>query len=208
MPGADTMTRRIILASASPGRSELLRRTCIAFEVVPSDCDEDVEAATPEEHVRRLALRKARTVAERHPDALVIAADSVAELDGEILGKPGSPDGAREMLRQLSGRTHRLLTGLAIVDGPTGRTYDGIEATRVHMRELSTDEIGAYVQSGEPLDKAGCYEVQGLGATIIDRIEGDFSNVVGLPMAHLARALRDFGVELLSGHGNGVAEHV
>ena len=202
------MTRRIILASASPGRSELLRRTGILFEVIPSDCDEDVAGATPEEHVRRLALRKAHAVAGRQPDALVIGADSVAELDGQILGKPGSPDGARQMLGRLSGRYHRLLTGLAIVDGPTGKTYDGVEATRVHMRNLSTDEIDAYVRSGEPLGKSGSYELQGLGATIIDRIEGDFSNVVGLPMAHLARALRDFGVELLSDHGNGATEHV
>ena len=202
------MTRRIVLASASPGRSELLRRTGIPFEVIPSDCDEDIAAATPEEHVRLLALRKARAVAERRPDALVIAADSVAELDGEILGKPGSPDRARQMLGRLSGRYHRLLTGLAIVDGPTGKTYDGVEATRVHMRELSTDEIDAYVQSGEPLGKSGSYELQGLGATIIDRIEGDFSNVVGLPMAQLARALRDFGVELLADHGNGATQHV
>jgi septum formation protein len=202
------MTRRIILASASPGRSELLRRTGIPFEVILSDCEEDIEAATPEEHVRRLALRKARAVSERHPDALVIAADSVAELGGEILGKPGSPDGARQMLRRLSGRYHRLLTGLAIVDGPTGRTYDGVEATRVHIRELSSDEIDTYVQSGEPLGKSGSYELQGLGATIIDRIEGDFSNVVGLPMAHLARALRDFGVELLSDHRKGATERV
>lgn len=197
------MTRHIILASASPGRNELFRRTGIAFDVVPSDCDEDITAPTPEEHVRTLALRKALAVSQRHPDALVIGADSVAELDGEILGKPGSPDGARKMLARLSGRNHRLLTGLAIVDGATGNTYYGVEATSVHMTELSSDEIDAYVRSGEPLDKSGSYELQGLGATIIDRIEGDFSNVVGLPMAHLARALREFGVELLANHEKG-----
>jgi septum formation protein len=192
------MTRRIILASASPGRSELLRRTGLVFEVVPSKCDEETEAATPEDHVRQLALRKARAVSERHPDALVIAADSVAELDGCILGKPDSPEGARLMLGRLSGRFHRLLTGLAIVDGPTGKTYDGAEATLVHMRQLSSGEIDAYVRSGEPLEKSGSYELQGLGATIIDRIEGDFSNVVGLPMAHLAQALERFGVHVLT----------
>ncbi|MBN1855786.1 MAG: septum formation inhibitor Maf [Dehalococcoidia bacterium] len=197
------MTRRIILASASPGRSELLRRTGIAFDLVPSDCDEDITAPTPEEHVSTLALRKALAVSQHHPDALVIGADSVAELDGEILGKPGSSDGARNMLARLSGHNHRLLTGLAIVDGATGNTYHGVEATIVHMRELSSDEIDAYVSSGEPIEKSGSYELQGLGATIIDRIEGDFSNVVGLPMAHLARALREFGVELLADHQKG-----
>lgn len=192
------MTRRIILASASPGRNELLRRTGIVFEVVPSGCDEGIQATSPEEHVRELAVRKARAVSERHPDALVIAADSVAELDGDILGKPDTAEGARLMLGRLSGRFHRLLTGLAIVDGPTGKTYDGVEATLVHLRQLSRDEIDAYVRSGEPLEKSGSYELQGLGATIVDRIEGDFSNVVGLPMAHLARALERFGVHVLT----------
>jgi len=191
------MPRRLILASASTGRSELLRRTGIAFEAIPSDCDEATNTTDPEEHVKELALRKAQSVARRVKDAVVIGADTVVELDGEILGKPPGADGAREMLARLAGRTHRLVTGLAIVDSANGFAYDGTEQTLVRMRPLSASEIEAYVTSGEPLDKSGAYELQGLGATIIDRIEGDFSNVVGLPMAHLARALTQFGVTLL-----------
>jgi len=191
------MPRRLILASASSGRGELLRRTGIAFEVIPSDCDETTTATDPEEHVRELALRKAQSVARSVDDAVIIGADTVVELDGEILGKPVGADGAREMLSRLAGRTHRLITGLAIVDSTDRALYSGVEQTLVHMRPLSPAEIDAYVASGEPLDKSGSYELQGLGATIIDRIEGDFSNVVGLPMAHLARALEGFGVMLL-----------
>jgi len=191
------MPRRLILASASTGRSELLRRTGIAFEAIPSDCDEATNTTDPEEHVKELALRKAQSVARRVKDAVVIGADTVVELDGEILGKPPGADGAREMLARLAGRTHRLVTGLAIVDSANGFAYDGTEQTLVRMRPLSASEIEAYVTSGEPLDKSGAYELQGLGATIIERIEGDFSNVVGLPMAHLARALTQFGVTLL-----------
>ena len=191
------MPRRLILASASAGRGELLRRTGIAFEVIPSDCDEATHAIDPVEHVKELALRKAQSVAERVEGAIVIGADTVVVLDGEILGKPLGANGAREMLARLAGRTHRLLTGLAVVDSTDNSIYSDIEETLVHMRPLSTAEIDAYVASGEPLDKSGSYELQGLGATIIDRIEGDFSNVVGLPMAHLARALTKFGVTLL-----------
>jgi septum formation protein len=191
------MPRRLILASASAGRGELLRRTGIAFEVIPSDCDEATNAIDPVEHVKELALRKAQFVAERVEGAIVIGADTVVVLDGEILGKPLGANGAREMLARLAGRTHRLLTGLAVVDSTDNSIHSDIEETLVHMRPLSTAEIDAYVASREPLDKSGSYELQGLGATIIDRIEGDFSNVVGLPMAHLARALTKFGVTLL-----------
>ncbi len=191
------MPRRLILASASSGRSKLLRRTGIVFEVMPSECDETTNSTDPEEHVRELALRKAQSVARRVDDAVIIGADTVVELDGEILGKPAGTDGAREMLSRLAGRTHRLMTGLAVVDSTDRAVYSGVEQTLVHMRPLSFAEIDAYVASGEPLDKSGSYELQGLGATIIDHIEGDFSNVVGLPMAHLARALEGFGVMLL-----------
>lgn len=188
--------RAIVLASASTGRSELLRRTGLAFIVDPSNCDETTDASTPGEHVRMLALRKARTVADRHPDALVIGADSVIELDGAILGKPDSPAGAEQMLARLAAQFHRLVTGIAVVDSADGRYYCGVETTLVHIRQLSAEQIRAYVASGEPMGKSGSYDIQGLGATIIDRIEGDFSNVVGLPMAHLARALESFGVRL------------
>ena len=196
----------IVLASASAGRQELLRRTGLPFVVDPSDCSESTGAASAEEHVRTLALRKVRCVAARHPDAIVIGADTVAELDGMVIGKPGSPQDARRLLRLLSGRYHRLLTGLAVA-APGGREYCGLEVTRVHVRSLGDEEIDAYVDSGEPLGKSGCYEIQGLGSTIIDRIEGDFSNVVGLPMAHLAGVLKTFGVTVPGHTTMGVSEN-
>ncbi len=197
------MTKPIVLASASPGRYEVLRRTGIPFTVDPSDCDESLDAATPEEHVMTLAMRKALAVASRHPDSIIIGADSVVELDGDILGKPGSSADARRMLGRLAGRSHRLLTGVAIVDSGSGKTYQGIEATLVHIRALTEEQLDDYVASGEPMGKAGSYELQGLGAAIIDRIEGDFANVVGLPIAHLARALEGFGVRMLESDLNG-----
>ncbi len=200
------MSVSLVLASGSTGRQELLRRTGAPFTVDPSRVDESTDAASVEEHVQTLALRKARAVSARHPEAVVIGADTVAELDGTIIGKPGSADEARSMLRILSGRYHRLLSGLAVV-APDGRAYCGLEVTNVHMRELSDEEIDAYVESGEPLDKSGCYEIQGLGAAIIDRIEGDFANVVGLPMAHLAGVLKTFGVTIPGDTKIGVSEN-
>jgi len=188
--------RTIVLASASAGRGGLLRRSGLPFTIDPSNSDETTDASSPAEHVRMLALRKARTVAERHPDALVIGADTIIELDGEILGKPASSAAAEQMLSRLAGQFHRLVTGIAIVDSADGRSYCGGETTLVHIRPLNAEQIRSYVASGEPTGKSGSYDIEGLGATIIDRIEGDFSNVVGLPMAHLARALESFGVRL------------
>ena len=190
--------RTLILASASAGRAELLARTGVPFTVSPSECGEEMCACDPVEHVKVLALRKARDVARRRQDAVVVGADTVIDLDGEILGKPESDQHAERMLTRLSGRYHRLLTGLAIVDSARGAEYVGVEATLVHLRELTPSQIRAYVASGEPAGKSGAYEIQGRGATLIDRIEGDFSNVVGLPMAHLARELAPFGIDLLS----------
>lgn len=200
------MSTPLVLASGSAGRQELLRRTGVSFIVDPSDVDESTDASSVEEHVQTLALRKARSVAARHPEAVVIGADTLAELDGRVIGKPESADEARAMLRVLSGRYHRLLSGLAVL-APDGRAYCGLEVTSVHMRELTDEEIDAYVESGEPLGKSGCYEIQGLGATIIDRIEGDFANVVGLPMAHLAGVLKTFGVTIPGHTKIGVSEN-
>ena len=190
--------RTLVLASASAGRAELLRRTGLSFLVDPSRCDEATGIAVPNEHALTLALCKARDVAQRHTQAVVIGADTVIDLDGEILGKPESTSDAERMLSRLAGRFHRLVTGLAVIDSGSGLEYTGVEVTRVHLRSLSEGQIRAYVASGEPMGKSGSYEIQGLGAAIIDRIEGDFSNVVGLPMAHLAQALERFGIELLT----------
>ncbi len=190
------MTVRIVLASASQGRSDLLRRTRLPFIVDPSHCGEATETSSPQQHVTTLALRKAQEVARRHPDAIVVGADTIIELDGQIFGKPQSPAEAVTMLTRLQGRTHRLITGIAIIHALSERTYQGIETTQVHLRPLSGEQVSAYVASGEPVGKSGSYEIQGLGATIIDRIEGDFANVIGLPLAHLASALESFGLRV------------
>lgn len=190
------MTLSIVLASASEGRSQLLRRAGVPFTVEPSMCSEDTEVTDPEEHVRILALRKASEVARRYTDAIVMGADTIIVLDGEILGKPASASAAASMLSRLTGRSHQLMTGLAIIDASSARHYVGVETTDVHMRHLSQEQIRAYVASGEPMGKSGSYEIQGLGATIIDWIHGDFANVIGLPMAHLSRALEEFGIRI------------
>ena len=188
------MTNSIVLASASQGRQELMRRAGISFHVDISNCSETTEARQPEEHVTTLALRKATDVSSRHPDAIVIGADTVIICDGEILGKPDSARHAEAMLGRLAGRHHMLITGIAILHASANRRYSGVEYTKVHMRPLTTMQIRAYVASGEPMGKSGSYDIQGLGSTIIDELQGDFTNVVGLPMAHLARELESFGV--------------
>ena len=190
--------RTLVLASRSTGRAELLARSGVPFLIDASECDESTGLTDPAAHVQSLAQRKARQVAARYADAVVIGADTAIDLDGEILGQPGCDEEAEQMLTRLAGREHQLLTGLAIVDSGTAMEYVGVERTTVHMRDLTAVQIRAYVASTEPKGKSGSYEIQGLGATIIDRIEGDFSNVVGLPMAHLARVLERFGVDLLT----------
>ncbi len=190
------MTERIVLASASQGRSDLLRRTGLPFIIDPSHCCETTETSNPQHHVTTLALRKAKEVARRHPDAIVVGADTIVELDGQIFGKPESTAEAVAMLITLRGRTHRLITGIAIIHALSERSYQGIETTHVHLRALTDDQVTAYVASGESVGKSGSYEIQGLGATIVDRIEGDFANVVGLPLAHLAFALEGFGLRV------------
>lgn len=166
------------------------------FIVDPSMCSETTETTNPEEHVKILALRKVSEVASRHTDAVVVGADTVIVRDGEILGKPASSADAENMLASLAGRSHQLITGIAILDTSSHMHYVGVEATEVHMRTLSHEQVHAYVASGEPMGKSGSYEIQGLGATIIDWIHGDYANVVGLPMAHLARALQQFGIRI------------
>jgi septum formation protein len=193
--------RKLVLASSSPRRQELLRNLGLRFEVDPANIDETVPPdATAEDIVRELALSKARVVAARHNDALVIGADSVVELDGSALGKPADAVEAGDMLSALSGRTHRVVSGVAVVDASNGREEVEFDATFVTFRELSAPEIDAYVATGEPQDKAGGYGEQGLGATFVVRLEGDFFTVVGLPIQKLDELLRRFGPGLVERH--------
>ena len=175
---------RVILASQSPRRRELLDLIGIAHEVIPAHIDEtpfERELATV--HSERLARGKASLIAERHAGALVIGADTVVVVNDTILGKPGDDADAREMLRRLSGRTHQVYSAVAIArDGMLDSEVEGVSVT---FRELSAADIDAYVATGEPADKAGAYGIQGFGSTLIDRIEGDFFAVMGLPLRRL-----------------------
>ena len=190
----------IILASASPRRRELLERVGVTnFTVWAPDADESVEPGlSPADMVETLSLRKARAAAENFgPDELILAADTVVALDAAVLGKPRDERDAFAMLSALSGREHRVYTGVTVLRGARAATEH--EATAVTFRELSPDEIRGYIATGEPLDKAGAYGIQGVGALLVSGIRGDYSNVMGLPVFRLGRILRDFGLDLLCG---------
>lgn len=190
----------LVLASASPRRRELLERLGVEFRTVPAEVDERPiaeQVREPARLVTLLAETKAKAVAREHPRALVIGADTVVVLDGEILGKPSDAREARRMLARLSGRTHHVYTGVAVVDGESGRSESCAEVTAVTFGRLTDEQIERYVQTGEPLDKAGAYGIQGIGATLVERVEGCFFNVVGLPLFRLSRLLEAFGHPVL-----------
>ena len=174
---------RIILASASPRRAELLRAAGIDFDVRPADIDEAIRPGeAPGEYVSRLAEAKARVVHERDGNQTVLAADTAVVVDGEILGKPVDEADAKRMLRMIGGRTHDVLTAVSVFH--PGQIVDTrVDATTVEFAELSESDIDWYVSSGEPMDKAGAYAVQGLASRFVTRVEGSYSNVVGLPIA-------------------------
>lgn len=182
------LMRPLILASGSPRRKEILETMGIPFCVDVSDADESF-IGTPEETVLELSLRKAEAVAKNHPEEIVLAADTIVCCDGKILGKPSSPEHAAQMLRMLSGNWHSVFTGVALIDVSSGKRIVKADETRVHFTALSDREIEAYISTHEPDDKAGAYAVQGIGGMFIDRIEGSYSNVVGLPMALLRSML-------------------
>ncbi|MEX2606551.1 MAG: Maf family protein [Kiritimatiellia bacterium] len=181
---------RRILASASPRRAELLRSAGLDFEVIPARVDETpLPGEAPADLVARLSHLKAAAVFDVHPDALVLAADTVVVSDGVILGKPADAKEARAMLTALSGRTHQVLTGFSILR-PDRPHQQQVCITRVTFRKLGEDDIQAYVRSGDPLDKAGAYGIQGNAASFVQKIHGSYTNVVGLPLAEVVEALR------------------
>jgi septum formation protein len=186
---------KLILASASPRRAEILRGANIPFTVLSSAVDEtSLPGETASDLVHRLAATKAELVAARAVGpAIVIAADSVVALEGAILGKPRTSDDARQMLEKLSGRTHSVITGVALIRLPDVERREFIEQTQVHFTSLSNEEIVQYLSSGEPFDKAGSYAIQGIGGRFIPRIDGCYFNVVGLPLARLYRELAALG---------------
>ncbi len=178
----------LVLASRSSRRAELLTRAGYEFDVVPADIDESMRTGeTPKALVRRLALEKAAVVARLHPSAVVLGADTVV-VDGEVvLGKPSDEFAAAGMLRRLSGRTHKVLTGVALEAG--GQWWDEVVSTLVVFRELDDDDISWYLASGESTGKAGAYAIQGLASRFVTRIEGSYTNVVGLPISAVDKLL-------------------
>jgi septum formation protein len=180
---------RLILASASPRRAELLRSAAIDFEVQPADVDESVRSGeTPEQYVCRVAREKARVAAQGNAGAVVLAADTTVVVDGHILAKPEDDEDARRMLRLLAGRSHQVLTGVCVIGN--GAEQVRVESTLVTFAPLTDQEIDCYVASGEPADKAGAYAIQGIASRFITRIDGSYSNVVGLPVAVVDDMLR------------------
>ena len=190
---------KLVLASGPPRRQELLSMLGVDFKVIPPDIDEnDVVGQTPVETVELAAWTKAQWVAKQLADGVVLGADTIVLLDtGEVLGKPLEAGAAMEMLFSLSGRSHQVVTGVALLDPSNDRMEVFHVVTRVFFRQLSSDEIHRYVATGEPLDKAGAYGIQGKGSLLVERIEGCYFNVVGLPLPRLGEVLRDFGIMLL-----------
>jgi septum formation protein len=184
----------IVLASASPRRTELLASARIDFTVVPGDIDETpLPGEEPVAHVLRLAEGKAREAASRARGRFFIGADTIVLCNGEILGKPADNDAATLMLRKLSGSKHHVITGFAVIDRESGRAVRRSVSTEVFFRLLGDAEIAAYVASGCPLDKAGAYAIQGGAAAMVTRINGSYTNVVGLPLCEVVTALREMG---------------
>lgn len=186
------MTRpRVLLASASPRRRELLTLIGIEHEVRPSNIDEAYLAGeVPRQHAERLAREKATAIDEH--DAVTIGSDTIVVVDGDVLGKPRDRGQAAEMLRRLSGRSHVVMTGVAV--RWRGRLASGLEEVGVTFRQLADEEIERYIDTGEPMDKAGAYGIQGFGATIVDRVDGDYFAVMGLPLNRLVRLLGELGL--------------
>ena len=191
--------KKIVLASASPRRAEILKQVGVKFTVCASDAEEEILNLPPAEFVKATALQKGKVVASGLQDALVIAADTVVVIMGRIMGKPANDEEAFAMLSVLSGTFHDVYTGLCIIDMPTGKYYINYARTKVFFKELTPFQIKTYIASGEPFDKAGAYGIQGKGALLVEKIEGCYFNVVGLPVSLLYEAIKEFGIDLLSG---------
>lgn len=192
----------IVLASASPRRRELLQQVGLNFTVVPSAAEEQaIDGETPQQHVIRLSREKAQEVADRADVAgrFFLGSDTIVLRDTTILGKPTDTLDAAQMLRSLSGRSHQVLSGFAIIDREQGHRTEGAVTTEVWFKSLTEAEIRGYIASGEPMDKAGAYGIQGLGAFMVSRIDGSYPNVVGLPLCEVIQALESMGAIQLFG---------
>jgi len=199
-----TKLKRVILASSSPRRIELLKQFGIEFEIIPSNVDESIDQSlSVEENVMQLAKKKAQEVfnklGEDSKQSLVIAADTVVYIEGLILGKPSNEDEAFWMLRKINGKWHSVYTGVCIIDGQWERILAEYEKTNVYIKHMTDEEILRYISTKEPFDKAGAYAIQGFGSLIVEKIEGCFYNVVGLPLYRLNIMLQKLGYDLMKG---------
>jgi len=189
--------KKIILASASPRRKEILSTTALSFSVHAGNYEEDLGLSMkPRDLARFLSFKKAEAIATMHKNAVIIAADTFIVFQDRLLGKPHTEKEAKKMLAMLNGRAHSVITGFTVLDSDSRKKASRSVETKVYFKKLTIKEINAYVRTGEPLDKAGAYAIQGLGSALIEKIEGDFLNVVGLPLSALCRTLKQFGITI------------
>jgi septum formation protein len=201
------MGNRLILASKSPRRYELLKQVGLDFDVIPSGIEEDyIKGESPRKHVLRLAEAKALDVGNRHPNRWVVAADTIVYVEHSILGKPKSREEAKKMLRRLSGKGHRVVTGFSVHHLEKRKGDREAVQTAVKVKKLTQAEMEWYVETGEPFDKAGGYAVQGIGSFMIESIKGSYTNVVGLPLCELIQMLNRLGAITISERGLGIAD--
>lgn len=195
---SETNTRTLVLASASPRRKQLLENLGLTFKVIPSVIDEPANTDySPEEYTKVLAFNKANDVAGKlNFPSVIIGADTIVVINGHILGKPTSYEDAFKMLELLSGRSHNVITGIAVIDNVTQQTILYSVTSEVYFKNLSDDEISDYIKTGEPMDKAGAYAIQGLGSNFIANINGSYNNIVGLPTSRLLQILKDFQLDI------------
>ena len=190
--------KQIVLASLSPRRKELLERTGLKFLIEDSGFKERLNLKLePRKLAEHFSCSKAKAVSEKHPNSIIIAADTIVVLNKKILGKPKNFRDAIKILKELSGKTHKVITGFTILDTSSNKMVTKSTETKVIMRKFTDDEITSYVNTGEPLDKAGAYGIQGLGGFLVKGIEGDYCNIVGLPLTDLLVELKRFGIRIL-----------
>jgi len=182
--------KRLILASSSPRRAEILTREKVKFEIkIPTGHEDENEFSDPVTHVLEFSRRKAQNVAEKVENGIILGADTIVVLDGEILGKPKNESNALSFLKKLSGRMHRVYTGITLINKSTGKTISDYDLTKVKFNQLNEQEIRNYIATGEPMDKAGAYGIQAMGSFLVDHIEGSLDNVIGLPTEKLQEML-------------------
>ena len=190
--------KKIILASQSPRRRDLLKQIGLEFEIDSSNYEEDMTLdMEPKKLAEYLSLGKAKDVAQRHKNSIVISADTIVAVDNEVFGKPKTPEKAKYMLQKLSGRAHSVISGFTIIDTETNKQISKSVETKVYFKNISEEEMDAYIATGEPLDKGGGYAIQGIAALFVEKIEGDYFNIVGLPIIALTDELKNFGIKIL-----------